>query len=142
MTREIPNEINETNRQLEAIERLKDLNLSEEVIQNYKNGILMISDTDGLFTFDNWPGKGMPELAIKDAKRLHIHPYHVIYTWSDLGEFYDVLYVSDFPGDWEYERINKKGYMMSYCYNANEPDFSEAGTIRLTFKDKIITRIE
>ena len=142
MKRKIPEEITKEAIENEAIERLRDLGLDESVIENYKNGVLMVSDTDGLFTFDNWPGKGMPELAVADAKRLHIHPYHVIYTWSDLGEFYDVLYVSSFPDDWEYERIDKKGYMMSYCYNANEPDFSEVGTIRLTFKDKIITRIE
>lgn len=142
MTREIPNEINETNKQLEAIERLKDLGLGDEVIENYKKGILMISDADGLFTFDSWVGKGVPELAVSDAKRLHIHPYHVIYTWSDLGEFYDVLYVSNYPGDWEYERADTDGYMMSYCYNANEPDFSEVGTIRLNLKDMPLTRIE
>ena len=140
--RPVPESITEEHIIEEAVARLKDLGLGEDVIANYKKGILMVSDTDGIFDFNSWPGKGMPELAVKDAKKLHIHPYHVIYTWEDLGEFYDVLYISHFPGDWEYERVNGRGYMMSYSYNANEPDLSEAGNIRLDLNQKQLTRIE
>ena len=53
-----------------------------------------------------------------------------------------MLFRSNYPGDWEYERVDTDGYMMSYCYNANEPDFSEVGTIRLNLKDMPLTRIE
>lgn len=110
----------------EAISRMKNLKLMDEVISNFKNGKLMMSEFAGILYDLNDEAKE----AVEKVKEYGYLPYHIIRTHTEFGELYDVLFVSDNTESWQYERRNKRYKdMYSYCYNATVPDFSSTGTI-------------
>ena len=56
--------------------------------------------------------------------------YHVIRSYTTIGEMESCLYVSDYPEEWETDRNDiKDGQPFVYVYNNDIPDYSEFGTI-------------
>lgn len=56
--------------------------------------------------------------------------YHVIHSFTSLGEMESYLYVSDYPEEWERDRADiKDGQQLAYVYNRDMPDCSEFGCI-------------
>lgn len=56
--------------------------------------------------------------------------YHVIHSFTSLGEMESYLYVSDYPEEWERDRADiKDGQQLAYVYNRDMPDCSEFGSI-------------
>lgn len=56
--------------------------------------------------------------------------YHVIHSFTSLGEMESYLYISDYPEEWERDRADiKDGQQLAYVYNRDMPDCSEFGSI-------------
>lgn len=85
----------------ESVARLYKLNLNNEVIENFKNDILMVSDNGKLSSIEENPQINIIKKAINEVKKLHANPYHIILTKSNFGLLCDILYVSNYLGDWE-----------------------------------------
>lgn len=56
--------------------------------------------------------------------------YHVIHSFTDIGEMESYLYVSDYPEEWPQDRKGiKDGQQLVYVFNHDMPDCSEFGSI-------------
>ena len=56
--------------------------------------------------------------------------YHVIHSYTSIGEMESYLYVSDYPEEWERDREDiKDGQQLVYVFNHDMPDCSEFGSI-------------
>ena len=56
--------------------------------------------------------------------------YHVIHSYTSIGEMESYLYVSDYPEEWEQDRADiKDKQQLAYVYNKDMPDCSEFGSI-------------
>lgn len=117
--------------QMEKAHRMKSLGLHD-------SGIITMSDSPNFMLKLSEPAKE----AIRQAKEYGVLPYHVIAThFATIGDVYSVLYVSENPGDWAYERKSPDGRLFAYCYNATYPECSEFGSIQIQMQDRGLTRI-
>ena len=56
--------------------------------------------------------------------------YHVIHSYTNIGELENYLYVSNYSEEWEQDRNDiKDGQQLVYVYNKDAPDCSEFGSI-------------
>lgn len=56
--------------------------------------------------------------------------YHVIHSFTNIGEMESYLYVSDYPEEWPQDRRDiKEGQQLVYVFNHDMPDCSEFGSI-------------
>ena len=56
--------------------------------------------------------------------------YHVIHTYTQFGELYNFLYVSDYKEEWELDRADvRAGYAIAYVWNKSDEWCSEMGSI-------------
>ena len=56
--------------------------------------------------------------------------YHVIHSFTNIGELESYLFVSDRPDEWETDRKDlKSGQPLAWVYNYDEPDWPEFGYI-------------
>ena len=56
--------------------------------------------------------------------------YHVIHSYTSLGEMESYLYVSDYPEEWSMDREDlSAGQQLVYVFNHDMPDCSEFGSI-------------
>lgn len=56
--------------------------------------------------------------------------YHVIHSFTNIGEMESYLFVSDYPEEWDIDRSDiKDGQQLAYVYNHDMPGCSEFGSI-------------
>lgn len=56
--------------------------------------------------------------------------YHVIHSYTNIGEMESYLFVSDYPEEWEMDRQDiGEGSQLVYVVNKDMPDCSEFGSI-------------
>lgn len=111
----------------EAIRRLRKIGVMNEVVRNFKNNKLMMSDPAGiLYYLDDGAKTAVEKMKEYSAGAL---PYHVIHSFTEFGELYAVLFVSSNRDDWTSDGPDREGYVFSYVYNATDPSFSEYGDI-------------
>ena len=59
--------------------------------------------------------------------------YAVIHSLTNFGEMYSLLFVEDYPEEWDYfDEDIVDGIIMSYVINVDMPDCSEFGSIRIS----------
>ena len=111
----------------EAIKRMKLLGMHPNPIEEFeKTGKLNRSDRAILY----WLNDEEKEMVQKAEEEIGFLVYHVIHSFSNVGETYDMLYVSKYDEEWEDDiELLKEGYAYSYCYNKTHPQDSEIGTI-------------
>lgn len=118
----------------EAIARMKELGLMAEIINSFeKDKKIMMSEGAGiLYNLDETANKAVSGLLENNDEDISYLPYHVIHTMTNIGELYDVLYVSSDGSNWDYERFSYHNQEIeAYVYNASEPLFSENGPISI-----------
>lgn len=123
--------------QSEAMYRMERLNLMSSIRNQFKqSGKIYMSEFGGILYDLNKNA----ESAVSQVKEFGYIPYHVIVSHTNIGDMYSVLYVSTDANEWEYERP-KHGQMLAYVYNAEEPSFSEIGTIEVRPANGGVTHI-
>ena len=111
----------------EAIKRLKMLNLHPNVLKDFKKGVINRSDSMGALYWLNDNEKFM----VKQFEEIyHAVVYHVIHSYTNFGELYNILYVSDSENEWEEDEQDiKEGYAVVYVKNIDDDMCSEFGSI-------------
>ncbi len=117
-----------TKQKQEAIERMKMLKLSDNIIREFeKEGIINMSENGGfLYWLDS------DDQAIVDEFQTEHNAlvYHVIHSYTEFGELYALLYVSDDEDEWGYDKDDiKSGCALAYVKNVTDDWCSEFGSI-------------
>ena len=124
----IEGEASENEMKEEAINRLHSLGVMDKVIDNFKVGKLFMSEFGGVLYDLNDQAKE----AVNTVKEQGNLPYAVCLSHMEFGDLYAVLFVSQDREEWSYERPDRKGFCLAYVYNADNPEFSEYGSIQIT----------
>lgn len=121
----------------QAIKMMKYLKISEHVIENFKNGMLMVSERQNkefpavLYDIKNYTNERVKN-AVKEFQSNHPDYviYHVIYCNTNFGEMANILFVSPYEEDWKYETEGTKdGIAYAYAYNMTDTMLSDMGSI-------------
>ena len=113
----------------EALRRMNLLNINDSCINDfYKNNELYCS-VSGV----------VRKLTVKEKAMVYKYQlwsdclvYHIIHSFSNIGETYEMLTISNYPEDWDIEtRYIDKGIIMVYSENLTHPDWSESGSIEV-----------
>ena len=114
----------------EAIKRMKVLQLFDPCIKAFANrGEVQFSEvTGGLYEFS---GNAELNAQVREFEsEYNALVYHVIHTYTQFGELYNFLYVSDYEEEWEMDNDDiKDNYAMAYVWNVDVPEYSEFGSI-------------
>lgn len=118
----------------EAIARMKMLGIFEPTISQFEKDDL-VSESTPPFGDCYWLNKEQKERVRQFEEEYGELVYHVIHSYTNIGELENLLFVSNYKEDWPLEReAIKNGEVFAYCYNLTNPEFSESGMIgvRLT----------
>lgn len=112
----------------EAIERMKKIGIMEQPIKEFKEeGKLNLSENGGMLYWLDDEQKKMVEDFEKEHNGL---VYHIIHQFTNIGELYNLLYVSEHVEEWKMDMDDLgEGQMLAYVVNVSMPDCSEFGTI-------------
>ena len=122
--------ITRENKKAEAINRMKALDLFVPCVKAFekRDEVQLSEPTGGLYEFD-----GNEELTAKVKEfeeEYNALVYHVIHTFTQFGELYNFLYISDYESEWEMDNEDiKDNYVMCYVWNKDDDICSEFGTI-------------
>ena len=113
----------------EAIKRMKLLKLHPNVINEFKEEQrLNKSDLNKGILY--WLNEEEQEMIEKLEKKYKFMTYHIIHSYSNLGETYEILFIKDNKEEWKAEKEDlKNGYAMARVEVINCPINSEFGYI-------------
>ena len=112
----------------EAIRRMEKLGMFEECIEKFKSGQLQISENGILFDLS----PDVQKMVEQHEKELGYVIYHVIHTYSNIGETYECLFVSQYTEDWLYEKnMITHNIVLAWVINKTYPECTEAGSIQV-----------
>ena len=118
------------NKKKEAIQRMNILGLFKPCIKAFENRFeVQLSEmTGGLYEF--YSDEELNAKVKEFEEEYDALVYHVIYTFTQFGELYSFLYVSDHKEEWEMDNEDiADGYIMAYVWNKDAEWCSEFGTI-------------
>lgn len=114
----------------EAVNRLKVLKVHKNVLREFeKEGKLNESERFGFLYWLNDEEQAM----VKEFEEKHkAVVYHVIHEYTNIGELYNLLYVSLEDDEWCIDQEDlASGIALVYVINKTMPDCSEFGSIGL-----------
>ncbi len=117
-----------TKQKQEAIERMKMLKLYPNIIKEFeKDGIVNMSENGG---FLYWLDSDQQAMVDEFEAKHNALVYHVIHSFTQFGELYALLYVSDDEDEWDYDKDDIKcGCALAYVKNITDDMCSEFGSI-------------
>lgn len=134
--------VSRENKKAEAINRMKALGLFTPCIKHFDkyDEVQLSEPTGGLYEFSR--DEELIEKIREFEKEHNALVYHVIHTFTQFGEFYNFLYVSDHQDEWEMDHEDiKDGYTLAYVWNKDDDWCSEFGTISVRQKFGGLTRV-
>lgn len=120
--------MNRIKQRKEAIRRMKALGISKKAIEALEQRDQIAVSVAGNITF-------LMKDTIRDMikifeEKYNTYVYHCIYCETDFGILYNLLYVSKYEDEWEYEFEDlKNGVPTAYVINETVPYYSESGSI-------------
>lgn len=120
--------MNKAKQKQEAIKRMKALKLFPNVIKEFeKEGIVNLSENGGILFWLNDEQQTIVDNFEAKHKAL---VYHVIHDFTQFGELYSLLFVSQYDDEWEYDNSDlQDGYALAYVVNKDDDMCSEFGSI-------------
>lgn len=122
--------VSRENKKAEAIKRMKILGLFKPCIRTFEkyDEVQLTEPNGGLYEFSD---NDELNAKIKEfEEEYNALVYHVIHTYTQFGELYNFLYVSDYEEEWEYDNEDvKAGYAVAYVWNKTDEWMSEIGGI-------------
>lgn len=127
--------MSQKNQKQEAIKRMKMLNLSKEVIDDFKNNNrIYYSERQNqffnaiLYWVDN--DENYVKIVKDFEKKSKCLVYHCQLTHLEFGDCLSLLFVSNYEEDWDYEnQLLKQGIAFAWVENLDDDTCSEMGTI-------------
>lgn len=117
----------------EAIKRMKALGLFEPCIKAFKDRdeVQLSEPTGGLYEFHD--NEKLNSIIKRIEQQFNCLIYHVVHSYTNLGEMYSCMMVSDYEEEWEWEMedINDGNDGIVFCWveNVDIPEYSEMGSI-------------
>lgn len=112
----------------EAIKRMKEMGLFDGAIGDFEREDVVCISKNGGFIY----GLSEEEKELKNnfEKETGNLIYHMIHSKMAGFDMVSALIVSKYKEDWPMEQYDKNnGYVFTYTFNLDEPQFSEFGTI-------------
>lgn len=93
--------VSRENKKIEAINRMKALDLFKPCIKAFENRdeVQLSEMTGGLYEFSR--DEDLNAKIKEFEEEYNTLVYHVIHTYTNFGELYSFLYVSDYEEEWE-----------------------------------------
>ncbi len=118
-------------RKQKALEYLKKLNICKSYITDFEkdNTVCYFEHFAGFWA---WQDEELTKKIKEIEARYNCTVYAVTHEFTELGEMYDLLLVTDYKEEWNdllYKGINKGSYAFAYCWNKDDDWCSELGTI-------------
>ena len=114
----------------EAIKRMKMLDLYGPYIKAFekKDEIFLSEMTGGVYEISH---ENELKAKIKEFEaEYNALVYHIIHTFTQFGELYSFLYISDHEDEWERDNEDlSDGYALAYVWNKDNEWCSEFGDI-------------
>lgn len=111
----------------EAIKRLQALGVMKNVVNDFKEGVVNVSENGG---FLYWVNDEQKKIIQEFEEKNNAVVYHIIHGQTNIGELLNILYVSDWHEEWEMDRDDlRNGQALAYVKNLTMPDCSEFGSI-------------
>ena len=112
----------------EAIQRMKKLDIYSQIIREFeKENIINKSEHGGILY---WLDENEQEFVKEFEDKYNATVYHVIHNYTEFGELYSLLYVSQHKEEWDFDNEDlENGYCLAYVKNIEEDAFSEFGSI-------------
>ena len=111
----------------EAIKRLNYLNLHPNVLKEFQEEVINISNNGALF----WANDEEKEMISEFEKEYEGLVYHAIKTNTTIGTLYSLMYVSKTEEEWDIDRDDLPNYCFVYVKNIDVDYCSEFGTIQI-----------
>lgn len=118
------------NKKIEAVKRMKALGLFGPCIKVFDkhNELQLTEPNGGLYEFSDDAELNEKIKAFEEEYNTLV--YHVIHTYTQFGELYNLLFVSDYEEEWEVDNEDiKDGYVVAYVWNKSDDWCSEMGSI-------------
>ena len=125
----------------EAIKRMKILQLHQNVLDNFMNEN-KLNKSDSPFGSLYWLDEEEIKIVKDFEKRHNVLLYLVIHTFSNLGETYELLFVTTEKEEWENEKRDlKNGFAFAQVIVIDYDPNSEMGYIGVESKNGGIVRV-
>ena len=122
----------EQERKEKAIEIMKQLDIFKPYIKGFKeeSNVCFFENFGGFWAYQE------PKLMkkVKEIeKKYNCTVYAITHEFTDFGECYDFLVVTDYKDEWEYliEKYGLHHMTFAYVWNKTDNDCSEFGTIAI-----------
>lgn len=125
----------------ECVKRMKMLKLHPNAINEFINEN-KLNKSEGINAILYWLTDEEKERVKIIEEKYNLLVYHVIHTFSNLGETYDLLYVENEKECWEYDRLDiEQGIVLSRTEVVEDDINSEFGSIGIESKNGGVIRI-
>lgn len=116
----------------EAIKRMNIIQLFPTIIKEFeKDNIVNLSDRGYLY----WLTDEQKEYVSDFEQKNEVIVYHIIQSYTNLGEMLTFLFVSKDKDEWEYDENDlKEGYPFAYVKNLNDDNCSEFGSVGIEYR--------
>lgn len=123
----------------EAIDRMNILGIREDAVDDFINhDEIYISKGNNLLKLTD-EQKDIVKHFEDDYNNV---VYHCVESTTMFGKMFNMLFVSEFDEEWEYDRYGlPKGEVLAMVENITYPENSDMGTIGVVNVDGILTRI-
>lgn len=114
----------------EAIKRMNMFGLFKPCIKSFTkyDEVQLTEPTGGLYEFSD--NEELNAKIKEFEEEYNALVYHVIHTYTQFGELYNFLYVSDYEEEWEMDNADiADGYAVAYVWNKSDDWMSEIGGI-------------
>ena len=113
----------------EAVKRMKAWGIFDQTIKQFEKENLVSESCPPLGACFWIEGEQLDRVKSFEAQNNAL-VYHVIHSYTNIGELESYLYVSDYEEEWEMDNADiKDGQQLVYVYNHDMPDCSEFGSI-------------
>jgi len=124
----------------EAIERMKMLDIYEPAIREFeKENVINVSEYGGILF---WLNNEQQKIVKEFEEHYNAVVYHLIHNYTEFGELYSLLYVSEHEEEWGYDKDDiKQHYACVYVKNINDDTCSEFGSIGIKSQSGGLERV-
>ena len=119
-------------RKEKAIELMKKLDIYKPYIKGFKENN-EVCFFEGFGGFWAWQDEELQSKIKEIEEKYNCTVYAVTHEFTEFGELYDFLIVTDYKEEWDDLLNNVQGgfYAFAYVWNKTDNDLSEFGTISL-----------
>lgn len=121
--------ISREEKKAEAIARMKAWGICGPIVKQFNDNDLVAESVPHVGACF-WLNKDQLERVREFEEQHNALVYHVIRSFTELGEMESYLFVGDYPEEWEMDREDlKEGQQLAYVYSHAMPDCSEFGSM-------------